>query len=62
MTFGFSQRILIKASNIKFNAEIFALLACYAASSGNPLPTFRDVLVSSSRSLLAGLINIPAEA
>jgi hypothetical protein len=30
--------------------EICALLGCYAASSGNPLPTFRDnVSVPSSR-------------
>jgi hypothetical protein len=30
--------------------EIWALLGCYAASSGNPLPTFRDIHLQYSRS------------
>jgi hypothetical protein len=34
----------------KLWSETYALLGCYAQSSGNPLPTFRDnVWVSSSR-------------
>jgi hypothetical protein len=40
--------------------EICALLGCYAASSGNPLPTFRDnVSAPSSRAKNMGAIWCP---
>jgi hypothetical protein len=42
---------------VEVEREFCALLGCYATSSGNPLPTFRDnVSVPSSRVLL-GLLD-----
>jgi hypothetical protein len=46
-----------------YPAEICAFLGYHAASSANPLPTFRDnVLVPSSRVKSSKNVNIAAEA